>query len=529
MKDAMAVCKFGGGMEREKEITIAKRDVGLLYEVSTSIHSIGDMDKMLQSILAKIKEVFAIQGASIALHDERSKEFYFIRTIEEQQNGGIKTMVDMRFPDNFGVAGWVARNDISIVIQDFKKDDRFSDQFDFQHRLKARSMICVPLKTRKRLVGVLYAIDKLKGEFTVKDRYLLEIVASTIAIAIENAKLYGEVKANADVLQREYTRLHFETREQYNLHGMVSSSESMRKVFSLMEKVIDTKTPVLIQGKTGTGKELLAKTIHYNGPLRDQPFIAENCGALSEHLLESELFGHVKGAFTGAITDKKGIFERANKGTVFLDEIMDMSPAMQNKILRVLEEGKVRPVGGSQTIDVDFRLIASCNCNLYDEVKKGRFREDLFYRIQVFPIVLPPLKERKEDIPLLVAHFMEMSAKQLGRPVPRITPKALQFLTDYPWPGNIRELKNEIERATLLSGGGREIESSLLSDQIRISGEGELECARTDTTLTEATEQMERAMVVRALERTRGNRTQAAKALGLTRQGLLNKIKRYDL
>ncbi|UCE55363.1 MAG: sigma 54-interacting transcriptional regulator, partial [Desulfobacterales bacterium] len=303
------------------EVSLTNEDLNLLYDVSTSIHSIGDLDKMLRNILRKIKEVFHIEGASIALHDAKRKEFYFIRTVEEQRSGQHKGMNRMRFPDHFGVAGWVLRENRAIIISDVSKDNRFSNELDFQQKFTTHSMICVALKTPKGLIGVLYALNKLKGKFTLKESRLLEILSSTIAIAIENAKLYGEIKQHAEALEKENIRLKSEVQQHFNMQGIIGSSAPMRRIFSLLEKVIDTKTSVFIQGETGTGKELLAKVIHYNGPLKDKPFVAENCGALSENLLESELFGHVKGAFTGAIADNKGIFELARGGTVFLDEI----------------------------------------------------------------------------------------------------------------------------------------------------------------------------------------------------------------
>ena len=378
-----------------QEILLTNEDLNLLYQVSKSIHSIHDLAKMLQNILLKIKEVFAIEGASIALHDAANKEFYFIRTVEEQRGIAPKTMDQMRFPDDYGVAGWVLRENRSVIISDVSRDERFSDKFDIQHDFITRSMICVPLKTRKGSIGVLYTLNKLEGEFTPKEMRLLEILSGTIAIAIENAKLYGEIRQYATSLEKENVRLKSEVQNRFNLQGIIGSSAPMRSVFELLSKVIGTPTSVLIQGETGTGKELLAKVIHYNSDLKDKPFIAENCGALSENLLESELFGHVKGAFTGAIADKKGLFELADGGTVFLDEILDMPHAMQTKLLRVLQEGQVRPVGGSHYQQVNFRLITSSNRDLLEEVKKGNFRDDLYYRVQVFPIKLPPLEGKK--------------------------------------------------------------------------------------------------------------------------------------
>jgi Nif-specific regulatory protein len=512
-----------------QEILLTNEDFNLLYQVSKSIHSIHDLAKMLQNILLKIKEVFAIEGASIALHDAGNKELYFIRTVEEQRGIAQKRMDQMRFPDDYGVAGWVLRENCPVIIPDVCCDERFSDTLDIQHDLITRSMICVPLKTRKGPIGVLYTLNKLEGEFTPKEARLLEILSGTIAIAIENAKLYGGIRQYATSLEKENVRLKSEVQNRFNIQGIIGSSAPMRRVFELLNKVIGTPTSVLIQGETGTGKELLAKVIHYSSALKDKPFIAENCGALSENLLESELFGHVKGAFTGAIADKKGLFELADGGTVFLDEIVDMPHAMQTKLLRVLQEYQVRPVGGSHFQQAKFRLITSSNRDLLAEVKKGTFRDDLYYRVQVFPIMLPPLRERKEDIPLLVAHFLEKFAEKLNQPVARLTPWALDLLVQFDWPGNVRELENEIERALTLAGGDREIQAGYLSEKITGTGEQDATTQVKGMALHDATERMERQMVSRALNDTDGNRSKAARILGLTRQGLINKIARYKI
>jgi transcriptional regulator with GAF, ATPase, and Fis domain len=354
-------------------------------------------------------------------------------------------------------------------------------------------------------------------------------LSGTIAVAIENANLYGDIKQYASSLEKENIRLKSEVQDSYNVQGIIGTSAPMRRVFDLLDRVVGSTTSVLIQGPTGTGKELVAKVIHYNSPLKDRPFVAENCGALSENLLESELFGHVKGAFTGAIADKKGIFELAEGGTVFLDEIADMPMTMQIKLLRVLQEGQVRPVGGSRYLEVNFRLLTSSNRDLLEEVKKGNFRDDLYYRIQVFPVIIPPLADRKEDIPLLATHFLEKLAKKLNRPIKRLTPQALNLLIQFNWPGNVRELENEIERALTLAGDDSEIKEGYLSEKLTGRGENLAASGLDGTTLQEVTEQIERQMVTRALRETGGNRSQAARNLGLTRQGLLNKIARYEI
>lgn len=512
-----------------QSVALTKRDLDLLYEVSTSVHSIDNLNVMLRRILSKIKAVFGIEGASIALHDAKKGEFYFIRTAEEQRDGTGKGMDRMRFPDDYGVAGWVLRRQQSVMIDDVATDERFASNLDIQKEFVTRSMICVPLKTRKDILGVLYALNKVSGEFTEKDLFLLEILSSTIAIAVENATLYGEIRQYASSLEIENIRLLSEVQDRFNLQGIIGSSPAMRHVFALLDKVIGTTTTVFIQGETGTGKELLAKAIHYNSPLKGQPFVAENCGALTENLLESELFGHVKGAFTGAVSDKKGLFEMADGGTIFLDEIADMPHSMQTKLLRVLQEGQIRPVGGSRYQQVDFRLISSSNRDLLAEVKSGRFRDDLYYRVHVFPIVLPPLRERREDIPLLAAHFLDKFAGKFKRPAARLTPQVLAVFMQYDWPGNIRELENEIERALTLAGGDTEIKVDYLSEKITGAPAKEAAVRGEGLTLQTAIEQMERQMVARALKAANGNRSQAARDLGLTRQGLLNKINRYRM
>lgn len=512
-----------------EEVCLTDEDLTLLYEVSISIHSIGDPDRMLQNILLKIKSVFDVEGASIALHDAGNGEFYFIRTVEEQLGDAQAEMDEMRFPDDYGVAGWVLREGRPVTILDVSGDERFCDGLDIQKDFNTRSMICVPLKTRKGVIGVLYALNKLEGEFTPKEAMLLEILSGTIAVAIENANLYGEIKQYATSLEKENIRLKSEVQDRYNVQGIIGTSAPIRRVFELLDRVAGSTTSVLIQGPTGTGKELVAKVIHYNSPLKDKPFVAENCGALSENLLESELFGHVKGAFTGAIADKKGIFELAEGGTVFLDEIADMPMPMQIKLLRVLQEGQVRPVGGSRYLDVNFRLLTSSNRDLLEAVKKGNFRDDLFYRIQVFPIVIPPLADRKDDIPLLATHFLEKLAGKLKRPIKRLTPQALDLLIQFDWPGNVRELENEIERALTLAGEDDEIKPEYLSEKLTGIGNSIAAPGIAGATLPEVTEQIERQMVTRALHESGGNRSQAARNLGLTRQGLLNKIARYKI
>jgi Nif-specific regulatory protein len=513
----------------DMETSFTTNDLELLHEVSTSIYAIKDFDEMLRVVLHKIKEVFQIDGASLALHEPDQKMFFFIQTVEMQQDGEHKDIEKMHFPDHLGVAGWVLQNNQTVLISDASKDERIFKEFALDKNLPTRSMICVPLRTPKAIIGVLYVINKLEGSFTTKDSRLLEILSVTLAMAIENAKNYGVLKQYANSLEEQNRRLRSEVQERFEVHGLIASSSSMRQLFSLMDKVIDVTTTILLQGETGTGKELIAKVIHYNGPLKDKPFVAENCGALSENLLESELFGHVRGAFTGAVADKKGLFEMADGGTVLLDEIGEMPPSMQVKFLRVLQEGQFRPVGASHYVKVNVRIIACTNRNLEEELAKGNFREDLYYRVNVFPITIPPLRERKEDIPLLAAHFLKEFAKKFKRPVPRLTSNVLELFALHNWPGNVRELQNEMERALTLAGSKKEITEAYLSPKFFDSMDNSYPVYNRGDTLQEVTERIEKQMVHEALEKSEGNRSHAAKLLGITRQGLLNKIKRYNI
>ena len=511
------------------QLYLSEEDLSLFGEVITSLHAILDLDEMLATIFAKIRPIFAIEGASIALHDPVSEEFYFYRAIETlKQNGTIDTP-PLRFADHEGIAGWVKEHKRALIINDVTADERVYSLQGIDSGFLTRSMICVPLRTRKGFLGVFYALNKLSGSFTERDKKLLEILSGPIAVSLENGRLYGELKDHLHTLEREKHLLLSQARDKAGYAEIIGSSPPMRRMFALMEKVIDVPTTVLIRGETGTGKELIARVIHYNGPLRDKSFIAENCAALPETLLESELFGYVKGAFTGAVTDKKGLFEIADGGTIFLDEIGEMSAPMQVKLLRVLQEGQFRPVGGQRTKQVKVRLIASTNRDLAAEIAAGTFREDLYYRINVFEIISPPLRERRDDILHLASHFLEKFARKYDKPVPQISPQTIDLLMRYNWPGNVRELENEMERAVTMAAGKKFISPELLSDRLRpqnyvyAADKGE----NRPGTLKEAVRRLEEDMINEALKNTRGNRSQAAKILGLSRQGLLNKLAAY--
>jgi two-component system response regulator HupR/HoxA len=339
----------------------------------------------------------------------------------------------------------------------------------------------------------------------------------------ENTRLVEELRqVNAD-LERENLSLKREVRGTYQLDNIIGVSAAMKQVLRLVEKAIDSSSTVLIGGETGTGKEIIARAIHYNGPRRARKFVAQNCGSLPEALLESELFGHVRGAFTGAIKDKRGLFEEAHGGTIFLDEIGDMPPAMQVKLLRVLEEGEIRRVGSNDPVRVDVRVISATHKHLKEEVAAGRFRQDLYYRLDVFRLQLPPLRERNSDVVLLARHFFEKYNQRAGKQLRGLTPGALQVLQSYAFPGNVRELENEIERAVALADPGEWIDIDLLSREI--AGEDdERPLLNGDGALRHRMREIERRIIVQELARNGQNRTRTAQKLGISVRGLQKKL-----
>lgn len=328
-------------------------------------------------------------------------------------------------------------------------------------------------------------------------------------------------------LRREVDELRSELKGKYTFANIIGQSGVMQDVFRSVEKVFTSNVTVLIQGESGTGKELIARAIHYNSALRlAKPFVAVNCSALPESLLESELFGHEKGSFTGALGRRIGKFEQANGGTIFLDEIGLMTPATQSKLLRVLQEREFERVGGNELVKVDVRVISATNKDLEEEMKKGEFREDLYYRISVFPIKLPPLRERREDIPLLAGHFLQKYSKQESKPIEGITPDALELMLAYHWPGNVRELENAMERAMVLANGP-EISAKDLPAAVRSLGEKRI--YESDNTLASWIEKLEEEALRQALLECEGNISQTAKKLGIGRATIYRKAKKYGL
>ncbi|MBC7171592.1 MAG: sigma 54-interacting transcriptional regulator, partial [Polyangiaceae bacterium] len=318
-------------------------------------------------------------------------------------------------------------------------------------------------------------------------------------------------------------------REERRFVGIMGACAALLSVLSQLRKVADTRVTVLIEGETGTGKEVAASAVHYWSQRRDRLFVAQNCAALPENLLESELFGHQKGSFTGAVNDKKGLFELADGGTLFLDELGEMPLSLQAKLLRALQEGEIRPVGASRTRKVDVRVVAATNRDLVTEVKSGRFREDLYYRLSVFPLKLPPLRERRDDIPLLATHFLTRYAEEFGRVAGGFSQEAMELLASHDWPGNVRELQNEVQRLIIQLEDREFIEPLHLSPRIR-RAENVVDRVRPDKgTLREMMDQVEKWILREALRDHENNKSATAKTLGITREGLHKKLRSFGM
>ncbi len=405
------------------------------------------------------------------------------------------------------------------------------------------SILAVPLKVRGAVVGCLYLDNRFqKGRFTEDHQQLMELFADQAAVAVDNARLHAQNAAARDQLETLNLKLSERVAVQevelqsmrdaleqrgelpplkYDYPEIVGRSPAMQELLHLLDVVVETDYPVLILGESGVGKEAVARAIHRLGRRREKPFVAENCAAIAENLLEAELFGYVKGAFTGADRDRKGLFEEAHGGTLFLDEIGDMDLSMQRKLLRVLQEGEFRKVGGHDAIKVDVRIVSATNADLAKRLKDGAFREDLYFRLKVMSVRVPPLRERRSDIPLLVQFFLEAAAKETGRPPPPLRDDALALLMNYGWPGNVRELKNEVSRLAAMA------DDVIDARMLRALGEG---TKPTHLSLAGRTlEELEKEAIKQALEVARGKRVEAARLLGLPRRTFYNRLKRYGL
>ena len=443
----------------------------------------------------------------------------------------VRALEDLKHTqDRYAVVQWdmtgydilvvpiIIDNDLAgtVVALGFLKD-----QSDTIHRLE---------EIRKKLLHLnlseAQAAESLDHIKTLNQAQRGHFTDLTELVAKEVITLHLEITAR----EERINKLNKELGSRYKYDNMIGQSQPMQNLYAMLDRINSTESTVLIQGENGTGKELIAKAVHYNSPRKNKAFVIQNCSSFNDNLLESELFGHVKGSFTGAIKDKKGLFEIADKGTFFLDEIGDTSPSMQVKLLRVLQEGTFMPVGGTEPKSVDVRTIAATNKPLREMVEKGLFREDLYYRLNVINLHVPALRDRREDIPALIDHFLEKSSQQMGVKK-MMTKSAIKKLYDYAWPGNIRELQNEIERIVVLSGNEEQVTAQMISDRITSasSENNKINNSRLNSKLKDALEDLEREMIKEGLRRTGWNKSRLAKELGISRAGLIMKVEKYNL
>lgn len=490
--------------------SIGEKTLAALLEASAVMNASLEPAATLQAIVRLAASVLNAEGSSVLLLDKRRNKLIFQAVVGDRSD----TLIGEEFDAELGIAGRVCSNGQGLLVPEAREHPAFFDGIDDKTNITTRDLVAAPLKYRGEIIGVVEVLNRRPpGQFTEHDLDILQVFANLAAISTFNAQKHEAVKRENRGL-REVTLVE---------EPIIGESQALQDVTALIERVAGTDATVLLLGETGTGKELSARAIHARSPRRKRAFIAINCAALPETLLESELFGHEAGAFTGAVAQKLGRFELADRGTLFLDEIGDISLSTQIKLLRVLQEREFVRVGGVKTITCDVRIIAATNRDLNQAMQQGRFREDLYYRLNVFPIKLPPLCDRWDDVPLLVEHFVGAVARELARPKPAMADEALSLLSAYVWPGNIRELRNVIERAVLLCDSGTIGPTHLPRE---ITGEEDVPIAEEVGSTLKG---YEKAMIVKALEESDWNQSQAARALGLSRDNLRYRLRKYDI
>jgi len=493
------------------EITQFSRDAWHeLAGVITAINSSLEPDRVLDAIAQSASRIMNAEASSVLTLDSRRSKLVFAAAFGPT---GAE-LIGQEFDAKLGIAGRAVSRRSVEVVRDVAHDPQFFAGFDEKSTFVTRELLAAPMVFRDEVVGVVEVINRRAGSFTDDDIEVLRLFAELAATGVSNARAHQRLQR-----ENEGLRESFASRDS----GMIGQSAALADVQKLCQRVARSHATVLLLGETGTGKELTARHIHVLSERKDRPFIGINCAALAETLLESELFGHEKGAFTGAVARKVGRFELAEGGSLFLDEIGDISAATQVKLLRVLQEREFVRVGGTKTVDCDVRIIAATNRDLTKAIADGDFREDLYYRLNVFPINVPPLRERREDIPLLVGHFVQLAAQDLGVKTPAISTDATAMLASHNWPGNIRELQNVVERMVLMCDGGEILPMHLPRE---IAGAAP---PADDNDAPTGLRGYERAMILQALRANGWNQTRAAQALGISRDNLRYRVKKYSI
>jgi len=494
-------------------------EVTLLYEISKALNVSLDLKKSLYKVMDILSDSMDMVRGTITILDPLRDEISI-----EVAHGLSRAAIERgKYKPGEGVTGRVIQTGKSFVVPKISEESLFLNRTATRRKSfhdQEISFICVPVKKGTHVVGSLSVDRPFDQSYSLEDgERLLSIIATMIAQHVINLET---IHLEKERLREENQRLREELSNKYRITNIIGNSNKMREVFQMISQVSKSNATVLIRGESGTGKELAATAIHYNSLRVHSPFVKVNCAALPSNLIESELFGHEKGSFTGAIRQKRGKFELANKGTIFLDEIGSVDTDVQVKLLRVLQEKEFERVGGYETIRADVRIIAATNKNLEQAVEEETFRDDLYYRLNVFPIYMPPLRERKTDILLLADHFLEKYARENQKDIRRLSTPAIDMLVHYHWPGNVRELENCIERAVLLCEEGV-IHSYHLPPTVQTAEESDTLPTRS---LEGAVEHLEREMIIDALKSTRGNMAKAARILQATERKFAYKAKR---
>ena len=489
-----------------------------LIEINTLINSnYTDVRSLLTQILESATRLCEGEASSLLLLNKAEQKLYFEIAL------GAKGAAVKKYSLNLGegIAGWVAQHNKSIIVNDVENDSRHLAEISRSIGYPAKTMLAVPMRIKDECVGVIELINKKNGRyFSEDDLEWLEIFANQAAIAIQNARSYEKAREEIHFLQDQ-----IQTDKGY--HTLIAASPVILEKLEIIERVAKTDSSVLILGESGVGKELFAEQIHLRSNRRDGPFVRVNCAALPEGLLESELFGHVKGAFTDAIQNRRGRFEMANGGTIFLDEIGDLPLKLQAKLLRVIQQKTFEKVGSDTTITVDVRILAATNRDIEALVEKGEFRRDLYYRLNVLPIYIPPLRQRPEDIPELAQFFLKKFSRETKKKIDGFSDEAMRLMLTYNWPGNVRELENCIERACVISNGSWIQPEDLL---LRSTASPADATVPQDTkNLKNALNSFKRHFIKKVLEECNWNQTEAAKVLDIQRTYLSRLIKELEI
>ncbi|RME00083.1 MAG: GAF domain-containing protein [Calditrichaeota bacterium] len=491
----------------EKELL--KDPLKSLSAISETINTIYDIDELLKKILDIALKTVNAQRGMVLIFDKEHPNQLSVK-VSHKLDPNPDQPLD-RFSQSVVDAAIQSGN--TIISYNISNDERFSAAQSLAEQ-KIVAAACLPLRIKSQPIGAIY-IDssETRGQFRPEMEPFLTAFAHQAAIAIENAQMYNR-------LRLENRRLRKTLVEKNSFSGIIGQSPAMQHVVDTIRSVIDTKATVLILGESGTGKELVARALHYNSQFRDKPFVACFCGSLPETLLESELFGHKAGSFTGATHDKKGLFEEANGGTFFLDEIADISPRVQVQLLRVLQEREIKRIGENHTRKIDVRIIAATNKDLKKQVEEGHFREDLFYRLNVITIHMPPLRARGDDVILLAQHFLDQSVKKFNKAIQGFSEEAIEALRSYSWPGNVRELENCIERAVLLSRS-----DFINASDLQLQSDAKQPIIPSGLTLKD----YEKFIVEQTLFEHQNNISETARALGVSRRWLHYRLKEWGL